>query len=177
MDLLDVAVKEDPQCPRNGFYHARELTFHYRWEEAIVALKRYLELPGATWENERCYAMRLLGKSYEELGNWIEGLKWYRLAVAEAPGTREPWVDLSMATYKRGMWAESYSSALSALAIKDKQAVYTMDPNVWTEKPYDLASIAAWNLGLKEQAIEFLKKALEFNPNDPRLLSNLEQMT
>ena len=75
------------------------------------------------------------------------------------------------------MWAESYSSALSALAIKDKQAVYTMDPAVWTEKPYDLASIAAWNLGLKEQAIEFLKKALEFNPTDPRLLSNLEQMT
>ena len=177
MDLLDVAVKEDPQCPRNGFYHARELTFHYRWEEAIVALKRYLELPGATWETERCYAMRLLGKSYEELGNWQEGLKWYRLAVAECPGTREPWVDLSMATYKRNMWAESYSSALSALAIKDKQAVYTMDPAVWTEKPYDLASIAAWNLGLKEQAIEFLKKALEFNPTDPRLLSNLEQMT
>lgn len=177
MDLLQVAVKEDPNCPRNGFYYARELTFHYRWEEAIVALKKYLELPEATWENERCYAMRLLGKCYEELGNWQEGLKWYRLAVAESPGTREPWVELSTATYRRGQWAESYSSALSALAIKDKQAVYTMDPSVWTERPYDLASIAAWNLGLKEQAIEFCKKALEFNPNDPRLLANLEQMT
>ena len=177
MDLLEVAIKEDPQCPRNGFYYARELTFHYRWAEAIEALKRYLALPGATWENERCYAMRLLGKSHEELGNWVEGLKWYRLAVAEAPGTREPWVDLSMVAYRHGLWAESYSAALSALAIKDKQAVYTMDPDVWTEKPYDLASIAAWNLGLKEQAIEFCKKALEFNPKDTRLLSNLEQMT
>jgi glycosyltransferase involved in cell wall biosynthesis len=177
MDLLEVAVKEDPQCPRNGFYYARELTFHYRWAEAIEALKRYLALPGATWENERCYAMRLLGKSHEEMGNWVEALKWYRLAVAEAPGTREPWVDLSMVTYRHGLWAESYSAALSALAIMDKQAVYTMDPSVWTEKPYDLASIAAWNLGLKEQAIEFCKKALEFNPKDTRLLSNLEQMT
>lgn len=177
LDLLKVAITEDPQCPRNGFYYARELTFHYRWDAAISALKRYLDLPGATWENERCYAMRLLGKCYEELGNWQEGLKWYRLAVAEAPNSREPWVDLSMATYRRGLWAESYSSALSALNIVDKQAVYTMDPAVWTEKPYDLASIAAWNLGLKDQAIEFCRKALEFSPNDTRLLSNLEQMT
>ncbi len=177
LELLEVASKEDPQCPRNGFYYARELTFHYRWNDAIEALKRYLGLPGATWETERCYAMRLLGKSYEELGNWQEGLKWYRLAVAECPWTREPWVDLSMATYRREMWAESYSAALSALNIVDKQAVYTMDPSVWTEKPYDLASVAAWHLGLKEQAIEFCKKALEFNPTDNRLLANLEQMT
>ena len=177
MPLLELAVKEDPYCPRNAFYYARELTFYARWQEAIEALKKYLDMPEATWENERCYAMRLLGKCYEELGNWQEGLKWYRLAVAESPGTREPWVELSTATYRRGQWAESYSSALSALAIKDKQAVYTMDASVWTERPYDLASIAAWNLGLKEQAIEFCKKALEFNPNDPRLLANLEQMT
>ena len=177
LDLLKVAIKEDPECPRNGFYYARELTFHYHWNEAIEALKRYLALPGATWETERCYAMRLLGKSYEELGNWQEGLKWYRLAVAECSWTREPWVDLSMATYRREMWAESYSAALSALNIVDKQAVYTMDPSVWTEKPYDLASIAAWRLGMKEQAIEFCKKALEFNPTDNRLLANLEQMT
>ena len=176
MHLLEVATTEDPVCPRNAFYFARELTFHYRWAEAINALKRYLDLLGATWETERCYAMRLLGKAYEEIGDWHQGLKWYRLAVAECSWTREPWVDLSMATYRRELWSESYAAALSALAITDKQAVYTMDPEVWTEKPYDLASIAAWRLGLKEQAIEFCKKALEFKPNDTRLLSNLEQM-
>ena len=121
--------------------------------------------------------MRLLGKCHDELGDWHQALKWYRLAVAECSWTREPWVDLSMITYRHGLWAECYSAALSALMIKDKQAVYTMDPSVWTEKPYDLASIAAWNLGLKEQAVDLCKKALEFNPKDQRLLSNLEQMT
>ena len=68
MPMLELAVKEDPRCPRNAFYHARELTFYQRWEEAIEALNRYLEMPEATWQNERCYAMRLLGKSYEETG-------------------------------------------------------------------------------------------------------------
>jgi len=176
MHLLDVAVKEDPQCPRNAFYHARELTFHFRWDEAIQALNRYLALPGATWANERCYAMRLLGKCYDEKGQYWDAVKWYRLATAEAPGTREPWVDLAMNAYRHHQWDECYFSAIQALKITDKQAVYTMDPSVWTEKPYDLASIAAWNLGMKEKAREFCREALKFNPNDARLVQNLAMM-
>lgn len=177
MPLLELAIKEDPYCPRNAFYHARELTFYSRWQEAIEALNRYLAMPQATWQNERCYAMRLLGKAHEELGRDVEAQKWYRLACAEAPMTREPWVDLSMFCYRRSLWLESYSCALQSLEIKDKAAVYTMDPSVWTEKPWDLASIAAWRLGYKEKAIEFCQKALEFNPTDSRLIKNLKEMT
>lgn len=176
MPLLELAVKEDPRCPRNAFYHARELTFYRRWQEAIVALERYLDMPEANWPNERCYAMRLLAKSHAELGNHDQALKWARLAVAEAPGTREPWVELSALTYRASMWAESYAAAKSALAITDKAAVYTMDPSVWTEVPYDYASIAAWNLGLKDEARSLCRMALEIAPDDPRLSSNLASM-
>jgi len=176
MPLLDLAIQEDPLCPRNRFYHARELTFYSRWEEAVKALNAYLAMPQATWQNERAYAMRLLGKSHEELGRGWDALKWYRLAVAEAPNTRETWVDLSMFCYRNSMWIESYSAAKSALAITNKELVYTMDPLVWGEKPWDLGSIAAWHLGLKEEAVELCKKALEFNPTDTRLIRNLEQM-
>ena len=176
MPLLELAVKEDPFCPRNAFYHARELTFYGRWEEAIAALSKYLAMPEATWPNERCYAMRLLGKAHDELGKGWEALKWYRLAVAEAPVTREPWVELSMLTYRHGMWAESYAAAKSALQIKDKALVYTADPSVWGEKPHDLASIAAWHLGLKAEAIHHLDEALKLAPDDARLLSNRKLM-
>ena len=176
MPLLELAVKEDPYCPRNAFYHARELTFYSRWQEAIEALNRYLAMPEATWQNERCYAMRLLGKSYAELGDNHQAIKWFRLAVAEAPNTREPWVELSMICYRHGMWAESYSAAKSALQITDKQAVYTMNPEVWGEQPWDLASIAAWNLGLKDEAVQLCKEALKFSPEDQRLIANLGLM-
>jgi len=176
MPMLELAVKEDPKCPRNAFYHARELTFYQRWEEAIEALNRYLDMPEATWQNERCYAMRLLGKSYEETGFDSDALKWYRLACAEAPNTREPWVDLSMYCYRRSMWSESLFCATQALGIVDRQLVYTCDPSVWTEKPYDLASIASWHLGMKEQAIAYCKEALKFSPEDIRLLNNLKSM-
>jgi glycosyltransferase involved in cell wall biosynthesis len=176
MPLLELAVKEDPFCPRNAFYHARELTFHSRWQEAIDALNKYLDMPEATWQNERCYAMRLLGQSYVELGNNDEALKWFRRATAEAPNTREPWVDLSLATYRRQMWHESLSAAMTALEIKDKALVYTMDPSVWGAKPYDLAAIAAWRLDMKDMARDLCKKAIELEPTNARLLSNLEQM-
>jgi len=174
MPLLELAVAEDPHCPRNAFYHARELTFHARWDDAKIALEKYLAMPEANWPNERCYAMRLLGKTHQHLHQPHEAHKWYRLAVAEAPNTREPWVELAEFCYTRHLWVECYSAAKSALEIKDKQLVYTMDPSVWTEKPYDYGSIAAWYMGLKTEALELVDKALEFNPTDVRLINNRE---
>jgi tetratricopeptide (TPR) repeat protein len=176
MPLLELAIAEDPRCPRNAFYHARELTFYARWQESLIYLQKYLDMPEATWQNERCYAMRLMGKAYEHLGQNDSALKWYRLAVAEAPNTREPWVELSMLCYMLHKWNECFSSAMSALEIKDKQLVYTMDPSVWTEKPHDLASISAWNMGLGNIARQQLEEALKFAPNDARLLANREYM-
>ena len=118
--------------------------------------------------------MRLLGKAHEELGMIYQGLKWYRLACAEAPDTREPWCELATATYRLSMWPESYGAALSALNIKDKQAVYTMAPEVWGFKPHDYAAIAAWHLGLKKQALFHGQNALDLDPENLRLIENLK---
>jgi tetratricopeptide (TPR) repeat protein len=176
MPLLELAVKEDAHCPRNAFYHARELTFYARWQDSIVALNKYLAMPEATWQNERCYAMRLLGKAHEELGQSVEAHKWYRLAIAEAPNTREPWCELAMFCYRRSLWVECYSAAKSALEIKDKQLVYTMNPDVWGAQPWDLGSISAWHLGLKEEATQLLQEAIKLAPDDQRLRNNMQFM-
>jgi glycosyltransferase involved in cell wall biosynthesis len=173
LDLLKLAVVEDPKCPRNAFYYARELTFYRQWGEGIHALKKYLAMPDAIWINERSYAMRLLGKCYEELGNDSEAVKWYRIACAEAPGTREPWCDLAMYMYRKSIWLECYTAAKTALNIKDKQHVYTCDPAVWGYMADDLASVAAWNLGLKEESLFHARNAVNFAPGDTRLQDNL----
>lgn len=173
LDLLELAVKEDPRCPRNAFYYARELTFYSKWNEALTALDRYLNMPEATWINERCYAMRLKSKCYENLKNYGEALKWARTACAEAPYTREPWVELSMLCYQLSQWPECYSAAKNALSITNKALVYTMDPSVWGYKPHDLAAISAYHLGLYTEAVEQGKIAVELEPNDARLTSNL----
>lgn len=174
LDLLKLAVTEDPHCPRNAFYYARELTFYQKWVDAIVALNKYLENPKATWQNERCYAYRLLGKSYEQLGDSESALTYYAMACREAPNTREPWVEKALCHYARKEWQQCYDNVNQALTILDKQAVYTMDPSVWGAKPHDLLAISAYYLGLKDIAIRHGQMAVDLEPHDQRLISNLQ---
>jgi len=172
LDLLKLSVTEDPACPRNAFYYARELTFYSKWHEAIVALHKYLDNPKANWANERCYAYRLLGKAYQSIGNNTLALEHYLNAANAAPNTREPWCDLAQYYYSQSQWQESLDAVKSCLAIKDRELVYTCDPAVWGALPHDLGSIAAWNLGLKDEARLYLKTALAYDPDDARLLKN-----
>ena len=173
LDLLRVSVEEDPYCPRNAFYYARELSFVGRWQDAINQAHRYLTLPSATWINERCYAMRVIARSYQEMGDMANALKWARAATAEAPDTREPWCELAKMCYFTSRWAESLGAALTCLSIKSHEKLYTHDPEVWGYQPHDWASIAAYNLGLKSIAYEHAKKAVELNSGDLRLRQNL----
>ena len=177
LPLLEMSVKEDPVDPRNAFYYARELSFHGQWQKAIEECERYLALPGATWVNERCYAYRVMARSYAELGDTNNSMRCARLGVAEAPHTREPWCEIAKLAYRQGRWAECYGAAKSALAIEQREWVYTVDPEVWGAMPHDYASIAAWNLGMREEAITQAELALAFNPKDARIKQNLELMT
>jgi len=174
LDLLRVSIEEDPHCPRNAFYYARELSFNRQWQEAISQAERYLSLPRATWPNERCYAMRVIGRCYQELGDTASALKWHRRATNEAPDTREPWAELAMLCYRLSRWPESLGAALCCLGITNREKVYTVDPAVWGSQPHDTASIAAYNMGLYELALEHARKASELDPDDLRLRRNLE---
>jgi glycosyltransferase involved in cell wall biosynthesis len=174
LDLLKISIEEDPACPRNAFYYARELSFHRQWNDAIVQAQRYLALPRATWPNERCYAMRVIGRCYQELDRWADSLTWLRRASSEAPDTREPWHDLALACYRTSRWPECFGAALNCLSITNRELVYTVDPTVWGAAPHDLASIAAWNMGLHQIALDHAKKAVELSPDDLRLRQNLK---
>ena len=174
LDLLELSVKEDPACPRNAFYYARELTFSRRWVDAVVALHKYLDNPNANWANERCYAMRVMAQSYTALRDEAQAEAWLHRATKEAPNTREPWVELAQLGYRTEQWQLVYDCATKALTIKDKALVYTMDPSVWGAKPHDLLALAAHHLGKPDEAIEHGQIACALEPNDARLKSNLE---
>jgi hypothetical protein len=75
--------------------------------------------------------------------------------------------------YRQHRWEESFAFAMRALKIQNRELVYTCAPEVWGHQPHDLASIAAWNLGLKEIALKQAQLALEKTPHDARLQANL----
>jgi tetratricopeptide (TPR) repeat protein len=133
-----------------------------------------LALPRATWMNERCYAYRVMGRCYNELGNPSGAEKAFQMAASEAPETREPWCELAMLMYRQSRWEECFAYAMRALKITDRAKVYTCDPVVWGAQPHDLASIAAWNLGIYGPSLHHAKIACELEPDDIRLAANLE---
>ena len=66
---------------------------------------------------------------------------------------------------------------MTCLSITERALVYTVDPEVWGAKPHDLASVCAWNLGLKEAAVKQCEIALQFEPENERFKGNLKAMT
>ena len=93
-------------------------------------------------------------------------------ACGEAPDRREPWIDLARFHYESQNWSLCLASCERALAIKDKPLEYLCEADAWGALPYDLASVACWNLGLLDKAESYCAKALRANPNDERIASN-----
>jgi tetratricopeptide (TPR) repeat protein len=176
LDLLRISTEENPTEPRNAFYYARELSFVKNWGQAIHQAQRYLDLPRATWPNERSYAMRVIAQSYGELKKWALALEWARRACSEAEHTRESWCELARLCYLTQRWAECYGAAMTCLSIENREKLYTTDPAVWGWQPHDWASIAAWNMGLKEEALKHAKIASEMAPDDMRLRRNVSEI-
>jgi tetratricopeptide (TPR) repeat protein len=165
-------VKEDPYCPRNSFYYARELTFYNRHTDALKELKRYLDLPTATWADERAFAMRLLGATYHALGNKELALDWYTRGTAEAPHRRESWFALAEHCYKIGVWDTCYDAATRCISTPNSNQ-WPTDSRASNAAPHDIAAIAAYHLGKKEESVKHGRAALELSPEDERLKANM----
>ena len=114
--------------------------------------------------------MVYLGKCYQG----EEREQWFTKASQECPEKREAWVELAQYYYENQMWEKCLAVVKVALNIEVKPLEYLNDPKAWSELPYDLAAIAAHNLGHKEEALTYGEKALMLNPTDERLKKNLE---
>lgn len=174
LSMLKVGIMEDPHCSRNAIYYARELTFSNLWDEAVIELQRYLQLPSAIWNAERAFAMRLLGDGMESLGRHQEALYWYRQSTFEAPGLREPHFHLAKALHRRSAWREALRVAEKALAVTHRELSYLSEPEAWGAGPWDIAAIASYNIARYTDAQTYGRTALSFAPNDIRLSSNCE---
>ena len=166
--LLAMSVEEDPDDDRNAFYYARELYFYNQNQKAIEEFKRHLSLPQAVWAPERAASMRYLAKLEPE-----NAVEWLEKAIAQAPGRREQIVELAMHHYGHGNWQPCYDSALEALKIKEKPLDYLCEDFAWGALPWDLAAIAAFNLGRPSEAVEYGEKALKLDPDNERLQKNV----
>ena len=165
--LLAIAVREDPHDDRNAFYYARELFFNGQIEKAVEEFKRHLDLPSAKWGPERAQSMRYLAKCEAD-----QRESWLLKAIQEAPGRREPIVDLSLHYYTEENWDKCLEYINTALDITEKPLDYLCEAEAWGWLPYDLKAISEYNLGNIEAALDAGLIACSMT-SDERLASNL----
>ena len=173
LPLLELAVRENPQDPRCAHYLGREYLYARQWEKAAAQLERHLSLPGSRWPPERAASMRYLAQCCQALGQDRRALQWLYRAVAEAPDLREPYVDCARYFYRRQNWPGVLLMCESALAIGQRNRQYLNEAFAWGALPWDLAALAAWNLGTFHRALDYGEQALALDPQNQRLQQNL----
>ena len=173
LPLLELSVKEDPGDDRNMHYLGREYMYYGKWNEAIDTLIKHLSLPRATWKDERCASMRFIARCYKNLNRYEEAKMWLNKAIEEAPYLRDSYMERALLEYQLKNWKEVEFFCLKALEIKEHQKTYINEIFSWNNTVYDLLSLSYYYLGNKKQAIKYIKLALELEPNNERLLSNL----
>ena len=175
LNLLQLAVAEDPTDDRCAHYLGREYYFNHQYDQAISEFARHLALPKAVWDAERAASMRYIAKCHEATGSLHDARRWFGRAVLEAD-TRETLVDAARFELGQNRFHAAIDLCERALAVPTSVGSYLSERYAIAEGPYDLTAVAYFHLGQRSKAAELAKIALDLNPHDPRLMSNLTMM-
>ncbi len=174
LKLLELSVKENPIDDRNWHYLGREYMYQKRWEECIETLKKHLLLENATWLDERAASMRYIGRSYFNLGKMDEAREWYMRAINEAPYLRDGYVEMAIFSYHMEDYLAVINNLILAKTIKEHEKTYINEIFSWDYTIDNLLSVSFYNLGLYEEALFFIDKAIKFDKNNQMLQDNRE---
>lgn len=172
LDLMALAVREDPADDRCAHNHGFELMQHRQYEAAIAELNRHLALPSATRRAERAASLRYIGRCHVALGRPREARAAFERACTEAPEAREPWYDLGKFCMAQKDWVGGIDAARQMLAITEMPRDHVHIMKAWGVAPYDIGSLCAYYAGETELARDWLTKALELEPDNARLIKN-----
>jgi len=173
LPLLEQGCKDEPNDDRNSHYLGREYMYYGRYDDAIRELQRHLSLPSATWNAERCASMRFIARSYCFKQDYVNAELWALKACAESSTDREPWLELGKIYYYTQNWPGLYAAMKRLLTITERPKSYICEVDAWYALPYDYCSIAAFNLGMYQEAVDMCEKAIEQDSSDQRLLQNM----
>ena len=172
LPLLELSVQEDSQDDRNMHYLGREYMYHEMWDKSIDTLIKHLSLPSALWKDERSASMRFIARCYQKLNRYEEAKMWLKKAIEETPYLRDPYLEIALLYYKLEDWNNVDFYCNEALKITSHQKTYINETFSWDNTVYDLLSLAKFYKKNYDSALKYINYALEYSPNDERLLNN-----
>ena len=171
LPLLELSYKENPYDDRNVHYLGREYFFHGEYDKAIKILKKHLQLPTATWADERASSLRYIAKCYYAKGSPKKQEEYILKSILEANNAREGYYDLGVMYYEQKKYLKSAFAFEEMLKITDRYLYYMSSPDCWGPMPYDYLSMCYYELGNIAKAKENVTKALKYK-HDDRLMNN-----
>jgi hypothetical protein len=169
LPLMELAHKEVPQDAQICFWLGREYMWANQYEQGIEVLQSYLALPSSTWKAERSEAMRCLARMQPD-----KRMLWLDRARIEAPHRREIWLDLAEELHAQADWANLFWACTNGIEKTRRTGSYLDDERAWGFRLLDLGAIAAWHLNAMDRAVEWGKIAVDLDPHNDRLKSNLD---
>lgn len=172
LPLLEMAIKENPTNDRNMHYLGREYMYYGKWNESIDTLIKHLNLPTATWKDERSASMRFISRCYYKLNRYNEAIMWLKLAINEAPYLRDPYVEMALLEYNLSRWNNVITYCNKALEINYHEKTYINETFSWDSTIYDLLSIAYFNINEYKNALKNINIAISMDSSNKRLINN-----
>jgi tetratricopeptide (TPR) repeat protein len=162
--LLEAAVAESPNDPRDLFLLARDYVALGRWAEAEGLLRRYLALAGERWPEQRATGWRRLAKCRAGLSDATGAIACLTEGLRITPHLRDLWLDLAAVQANQKAWAASYAASLHGLAIPIRPGGIPNDYVHAGGRPYYIASVAARHLGRLAEVQSFAQQAHQREP-------------
>ena len=172
LPLLELSVMECPNDDRNMHYLGREYMYYGMWDKCIETLKKHLDLPTATWKDERSASMRFIARSYKNLGDITLSRIWLEKAINETPYLREPLVEMGILEYKENNYKDAIIYLEKALEINGRYKSYINESFCYDSTVYDVLSICKYYVGDYKDSLYYITKAIKIDKDNERLINN-----
>jgi glycosyltransferase involved in cell wall biosynthesis len=172
---LEYSITELPNDLRNTYYLAREYYYYKDWNNAIAIYMNFLACNNI-YPPEKAQAQIELSKCYKAIGDINKSEYWLNEATKSDITRREPFVELGNFYYDQGLWQKAiiYYTASLAIPAPPLGSYFLNDMDLYTWKVHDKLSLCYHFSGQKELAIEHWTKAIQYVPEDQRIINNLQ---
>ena len=186
LPLLELRAKENPEDHYGLIYLAHEYYYRGKYNQSIDLLNKILTEHKEHYnslEQASCYLF--MGDSYKEIAESTEydnmkkeaynnAIDSYLNAIKIENTYIEPYLNLAKVyiSIKDYELAEFYIKR--GLKVSYRHFTWLERDTSWSYEPYDLLCLATFYGGKKRDSIAYAAKALSFEPENERLISNLK---
>jgi glycosyltransferase involved in cell wall biosynthesis len=173
LNLLLKKIEEGDCNWRTYYFLANDYQTQGQLDKSIEARIKSYEQCDATDQVVKSYVARNIAKSYRQSGDNSQAYRWLQVSISDSD-ERENWYDLAEYFYDNKDWDQCYLAAKKCVGVLVRRDGFTFDPKAWGPLAYDYAALAAYNLKLIPNAIEYGQAAVQLAPDDARLKKNLD---